>query len=217
MASDAPPPVLVLLAAGASRRLGAPKALVPLGGAAGDTPLERLLHAGRGLEAELPPLLVTGADHEALARAAGELGPGRVELLFHARWEGGRTGGVALAAERRSGRDLCVAPVDVPLVSRSTFAALAARWREAGAPARGWLAPFVHEPDGRRRFGHPVVVGRALAAETEALSGSDPPLRALRDRAEPLLALEVADRAVLDDLDTPADLERLRAREMPPG
>lgn len=191
-------PALVILAAGASARLGECKALVPLGGS---TPLERLLAAGRGLD-DAPPLVITGADHEAiLARLSAGC-----EALENEAWASGRTGGIALAAARRAGLDLCLAPVDVPLVPASVFEALAARWAEAGAPPRGWLAPL-HAGRG----GHPVVLGRELAAHLETFS-ADRPLRDLRALATPLLSLEVSAPEVLDDLDTPADLRALRKR-----
>ncbi|HVS10018.1 MAG TPA: hypothetical protein VMS76_09090, partial [Planctomycetota bacterium] len=109
---------------------------------------------------------------------------------------------------------LCLAPVDVPLVPREVFEALAGEWAAAGAPARGWLAPFVVEGEGRRRFGHPVVVGGELLLELEGM-GDGAPLRDLRGRAEPVLAVEVSAREILDDLDTEEDLERLRERASP--
>jgi CTP:molybdopterin cytidylyltransferase MocA len=55
------------------------------------------------------------------------------------------------------------------------------------------------------------VLGRELARELLAWP-RERPLRALRALADPLLALEVEDEAILDDLDTPEDLARLRER-----
>jgi molybdenum cofactor cytidylyltransferase len=204
-------PALVVLAAGASARLGEPKALVELGGR---TALARLLAAGAALDAE-PPLVVTGADHEAIARAVREARLG-CELAHNAAWAAGRTGGLALARARRAGRDLCIAPVDCPLVPPAVFAALARAWERAGAPARGWLAPRFDPPrgslvSGAGRHGHPIVVGRGLARDLETL-GPDAALSVLRERADPLLAVGGPWPEVLDDLDEPADLARLRAR-----
>lgn len=206
--SGAPPLVPVLLAAGAGRRLGTTKALVRLREAEPATPLALLFASARaGLG--IPPLVVVGADADAVL---AEL-PAEAEACRNPDWGRGRTGGIALAAALRPGCDLCLAPIDVPLVAAATFQRLAEAWREAGRPARGWLAPWIAlgGGDGRRAFGHPVVVGRELAAAIAAL-GSDQPLRELRAGAQPLLAVRVEDAAILDDLDTPADLERLRAR-----
>ncbi len=196
-------PALILLAAGASRRLGTAKALVRLGSRPQDTPLGLLLTAGAGLRST-PPLVVTGA-HDAEIRAAL---PPTAEAVFNPTWEAGRTGSLQLAIQARSGLDLCLAPVDVPRVPPEVFLALRNGWLEAQAPARGWLAPWtLHQ--GTRRFGHPVILGRALAKE---VLGWDPdrPLRDLRGLADPLLAVEVADDAIHDDLDTPADWRALR-------
>ncbi len=198
-------PALVILSAGESRRLGACKALVRLREAEPATPLALLLAAGRNLDAA-PPLIVTGADHEAIAAAA----PAGCELAYNADWAAGRTGGVLLAREHRPGLDLCFAPVDVPLVHAAVFAQLAQAWEAAGAPPRGWLAPCLDGPDGPR-FGHPVVCGRELLSGWRPDSPSVP-LRALRAEAAPLLAEEVDDEGILDDLDTPEDLARLRRR-----
>jgi CTP:molybdopterin cytidylyltransferase MocA len=136
--------------------------------------------------------------------------PQGAALARNARWSSGRTGSVALAAALRRGRDLCLAPVDVPLVTRPVFAALELAWVSAGSPARGWLAPR-HAG----RTGHPIVVGRALLAElVEELAGfgASTPLRELRGRADPVWTVDVDEAAVLDDFDTPSDLLALQAR-----
>jgi molybdenum cofactor cytidylyltransferase len=192
---------LVILAAGASTRLGECKALVDLGGR---TALARLLEAGADV-GSLEPLIVTGAHHESIAAA----GPWAGELLHNPGWRRGRSGGLALAAGRRPGQDLCIAPVDTPLVPRALFLDLAAAWSARGRPARGWLAPRCGE-----RHGHPLWLGRDLAARLAELAPGDS-LRRLRALADPLWSLATEHGEALDDLDTPADLARLRARILP--
>lgn len=193
-------PALVVLAAGASRRLGTCKALVDLGGA---TPLERLCAAGRAAGHE--DLYVVGGAHDALLRAAL---PADVEYLHNERWSEGRTTTVLTAARALEGRDLTLAPVDVPRVPERVFRALLEVWRGAGSPPGGWLAPRHGE-----RHGHPIVAGRALLLELADVLAHDPAasLRDLRRRADPLLEVVVTAPEVLEDLDTPADLARLRA------
>lgn len=200
-----PGPALVVLAAGASARLGEVKALARLHDRPGGTALELLLAAGASLGDE-HPLVVTGRDHAAIAAAA----PAGTELRANERWREGRTSSVACAVRYRPGRDLCLAPVDVPLVPAEVFAALARDWERHARPARGWVAPCLRRGDARR-FGHPVILGRELLLELKGFP-PDRPLSALRALAEPLLALEVESAAILDDLDSPADLARLRAR-----
>jgi molybdenum cofactor cytidylyltransferase len=195
-------PALAILAAGASRRLGQCKALVEWNGV---TTLERLARAGAGLDAR-PALVVSGAHHELIAARA----PAGLEVVLNAAWELGRLGSVRAARDARPGCDLCLAPVDTPLVERDVFEQLARAWQAAGAPAEGWLAPRTLEA--APRYGHPVVVGRALLAQLEQL-GPGQSLRELRRRAQPLLWVSTASHAILDDLDTPEDLSRLRIRE----
>ncbi|MCY3002661.1 MAG: NTP transferase domain-containing protein [Planctomycetota bacterium] len=187
---------VAILAAGASTRLGEPKALARIGDR---TALEHLVEAASCVDRR--PLVVVGA-HAREIRAAA---PAQCELLENPRWETGRTSGLALAREHAADCDLLVAPVDSPLVSAATFASLAAAWHAAGEPASGWLAPRERLSG---RHGHPVLIGRSLLRHLEELSS----LRELRQRARPLLDVLVEDVAVLDDLDTPADLERLRLR-----
>ena len=139
---------LVILAAGRSSRLGQCKALVAI---TPRTPLELLCEAGSRLGGP-PPLVVTGADHDAIVAAA----PSRVEIVANPDWKAGRTGGVLLAARSRPGFDLCIAPVDCPLVPGEVFTALDRIWREAGLPSRGWAAPYLAGEGGSRAFGHPV-------------------------------------------------------------
>jgi molybdenum cofactor cytidylyltransferase len=191
-------PALVVLAAGSSARLGECKALVPITPL---SPLEWLLESGASLD-DTAPLVVTGADHERIQARV----PRGVAIGHNPRWELGRTGGIQLAHALRRGLDLCLAPVDVPLVSREVFHALSRAWHDAGSPARGWLAP-----KHALRFGHPIVIGRGLLEEL-AEFGPDEPLQRLRERAAPLFFASVPCPEVLEDLDTPLDLNRMRAR-----
>ena len=188
---------LVLLAAGASRRLGRPKALAPIGSRAA---IDHLLAAGAAL-GDPRPLVITGAHHAALA---AHLAGRELEVLANPNWAEGRTGSLSLAASARAGDDLCIAPVDHPLVSGETFALLGRSWRERGHPATGWLAPRLGG-----RYGHPVLIGRDLASRLGSMD-PDQPLRDLRPSAIPLWAVPVRDRGVLLGLDTPSDLEALR-------
>lgn len=191
-------PALVILAAGASTRLGECKALARIGSR---SVLERLRDEGACFDAHLP-LVVTGADHAAIVAANIE----GIEIARNERWSLGRTSGAQLAARMRPNLDACFAPVDVPLVPRAVFEVLARAWSEAGSPARGWLAPRHAE-----RFGHPIVVGRALLEEL-AEFGPDQPLSMLRARAAAVFSVDVESESVLDDLDTRDDLARLRSR-----
>ena len=210
------PPVVVVLAAGASSRLGRCKALEPLGPDAEDHALSRYgaLVAALGLR---DAVLVTGADDRLLRAAC----PPGLACVHNAAWRTGRLESVRAAIRARPGRDVLLVPVDVPRVTRPVFQSLLAAWTAADSPEQGWLAPFVLERrdptdgDAGRRFGHPVVVGRALAAAIARSAPRTPEsLRDWRARATPLLAVEVHDPGILEDLDTPEDARRIRGESV---
>ena len=195
-------PALVVLAAGASSRLGRAKALMPLDGQPAFVALLR-----RAAYFDHAPALVVSGPHDAEIRAAA---PPDVEVLANPDWAAGRTGGLALAHGARPGRDLVIAPVDCPRVPAAAFARLGRAWGRLGAPARGWLAPRYAGalPAGRSPFGHPVIAGRELLDELAGFA-PDRALRELRALADPLASEDVPWVEVLDDLDRPEDWEEL--------
>ena len=152
---------VVVLAAGASRRLGEPKALARIGDR---TALQHLALAARTLTGGPRTLVVTGAHHEEIA-AHVEASALDVDVAHNPDWAQGRTGSVAVGAAARPGMDLVVAPIDAPLVPGEVFEALEREWKARGAPLAGWLAPAT---DGGSRYGHPVVLGRELARSAAA-------------------------------------------------
>jgi len=191
------PPRVVILAAGASARLGEAKALVDLGGRPA---LSHLIEAC----GESTPLVVSGAHSSEIAGLFEE----QAELLENSGWSAGRTSSIACAVRHLPDRDILLAPVDSPLVPARVFEALREAWQAAGAPVRGWLSPRDLSSE---RHGHPILIGRELAAELLELA-TDAPLRSLRALADPLLEVNVDSPEILDNLDTPLDLAQMRAR-----
>lgn len=198
---------VAILAGGASDRMGTCKALVEIEGRAA---VLRLLRAAASIASDTPVLVVTGA-HDAQIRAALSAQAAGAEVVRNPAWQAGRTSSIQVARRNRPQRDLVIAPVDHPLVGATTFTALERAWRDAGCPARGWLAPRVERAGGSSAFGHPVVIGRDLLEGIDSLE-PDTPLRSLRADACPLLSVP-ADERVLANLDTPADLERFSGPE----
>ena len=197
-------PTLIVLAAGASQRLQTPKALLEFGGT---TAVELLLAAGRCMDGDAP-LVVAGAH----ALQIGARLPKHCELLVHEQWSLGRTSSIQAGLRARPGLDVCLAPVDAPLVCARTFLALVQSWEAAGAPENGWLGPYWLANEGApREYGHPVILGRKLAAAF-LKTGPEVALREFRQAAAVLLSTGVQDRAILDQLDRPQDLERMRKR-----
>lgn len=199
----------VILAAGASSRLGEPKALARIGELCVIDRIRAALHSGLSEAAPTSPptLVVTGAHHPEIRRhlehcAATE------EVLHNERWASGRTTSVQAAVSARPGYSLLLWPADVPLVMPETIRALVSEWNALGRPRHGWLAP---RHRGTGSFGHPIVMGPHLAEASLRLAATSP-LRELRTQAKALHAVSVEDRSILDDLDTPEDLARLRSR-----
>ena len=92
-------------------------------------------------------------------------------------------------------------PVDVPLVSASTVAAVIAAWRRTRAP--------IVRPANGDRHGHPVIFDRAIFNDLRSADptvGAKAVFAAHRDR---MLNVEVNDPGAFEDIDTPEDYRRL--------
>lgn len=180
----------VVLAAGAGRRMGGPKArLVAFGAPLLEAHVRRLEQAGcRDVVVAVREGDERLAPHTVVSSAPDPAGSLRV----------------ALAAARGGEHELVVVtPVDALPARVHTIRALV---RAARAPALAATPTF------RRRGGHPVVVTRcALTALDDGRSLRDL-LRALGERR---VRVEVADAAVAVDLDEPADV--LAATGAPPS
>jgi len=186
--------------------MGRPKALLDIGGRPA---LERILEACR--EAGLaPPIVVLGAAAEAIL-AAVSLDPGLV--VIHEGWQDGRSSSLQAGLRRiPGGEDFLVYPVDHPFVLPTTLRCLV-RAMHTAPPGTLVLAP-VHA--GRR--GHPILCAAGLRSEIERLA-PDAPLRdVVRREGARVVAVEVGDAGVLQDLDTPEDYARaLGARKAGKG
>jgi len=187
----------IVLAAGASSRMGRSKAALPLSHAA-DTFLKRL--GSTLLEAGLPRLtIVTGAFPDLLASAWPDHDR-RVRAVHNPHWSSGQLSSIlaGLDAVRAGDPDaLLVALVDTPLVRATTVRALIDAWRATRAP--------IVRPCRGDQHGHPVLFDRALFAELRAADparGAKPVVHAHRDT---LIDLAVDDDGAFRDADTPDD------------
>lgn len=211
-----PRTVPIVLAAGASSRMGSPKALLDFDGA---TAIERLLDACRRAGC-VEAIVVLGADAdrivERLSYRQGERNDGHtadgVRIVMNPVWRSGRTSSLkaGLRALDDGTEAFLIAPVDCPLVDPGTIERMLDVARRAGGAtaAPGWIVIPSH--GGRR--GHPVLCAAALAREFLAL-GDDEPLKIVT-HADPdrVRTVEVDDLAVLDNLDTPEEHERVLER-----
>lgn len=194
----------IVLAAGASRRMGRAKALLPW---AGTTLLQHELATLRDASVDRV-VIVVGAHADAIRRAVGSSAP----LVFNQRWPAGRStslakGGAALLAGGPPSPDaVLVQNVDQP-THVEVIARLEAELRATGADA---VQPIYLDAGGIEHGGHPVLLSGALLPalleareETEGLRG----VLAGR-RVERIL---IDDVTVAFDLDTPEAYESARA------
>jgi len=189
----------IILAAGASSRMGRPKALLPIGG---DTFVTRvcrtLLEAGIG-----DLVVVAGAEHDAVAAAVDEAGL-RVRVVENPRREEGQLSSVltGLAVADRPGVDaVLVHLVDAPLVRPETARAVLDAYFRTHAP--------IVRPAVGGRHGHPVLFARSVFDE---LRRADPGVGArgvVQAHAADVCNVPVDDEGACRDIDTPEDYARL--------
>ncbi len=187
----------IVLAAGASSRMGRPKALLDIGGrAALDCVLDTAAAAGLGRA-----VVVLGSDADAVEKGSGA---GRATLVRNADWAKGMTSSVqaALRVLPAGAEGFLVWPVDLPFVRAETVAELAMRFWILRQNRR---LPIVLPKAGRR--GHPVLFDRAYAAEILALKVEEAP-RAVVDRHAEQVEEIPAGEETVRDLDTPEDYAR---------
>jgi CTP:molybdopterin cytidylyltransferase MocA len=186
----------IILAAGASSRMGQPKALLR----AGDRTFVRcVLDALRGGGIDDAVVIVRPAADE-IVREVERGGFGRT--VTNPDPGRGQLSSLVAGLDAIDGVDVraaLVTLVDVPLVRASTISTLLAR-------ARSTDRPIVRAVCGGRH-GHPVVFARSLFAELRA---ADPETGAKSVvRLHDVDDVELGDPGVLRDVDTPADYARL--------
>ena len=202
----------VILAGGASSRMGRPKAALSLTDPA-DTFVGRL--ARTFLASGLPDvLIVTGAD-DGRVRAAAVPPDRRVTFVHNPEWSSGQLSSLhaALRVPSRLGdadiEAIVMTLVDIPLVSRETVMAVMREWRATRAP--------VVRPARGDEHGHPVVFDRAIFDEllrADPHRGAKPVVHA---HASAIRNVPIEDEGAYLDVDTEAEyaalVERLRVAD----
>lgn len=184
----------LVLAAGAARRFGSPKALAPYGGATLVARATGLLHGccAAGVT------VVVGAD-AGLVRAAVPVLPG-VQVVENRRWAEGLASSLAvgLAALPADAPAVLVLLADQPAVTAADLARLVTAWQ--GSPGQIVAARF------GAAVGVPAILPRGAWPALAALTG---------DRGARAVIAATGDRVEVPmpsaalDVDTPDDLARL--------
>lgn len=190
----------IVLAAGQSRRMGRPKALLPLHGT---TLLERAVRALAGGGCA-PTIVVTGPATNPvagrIAAAARALGARVAEnpVAESEQVDSLRVGLAALPAEVTA---VVVLPVDVPGVDAAAVHAVVGAFLRRGAP----VVRAVHTG----RHGHPVLFARPLFAELMTGSLPEGARSVIHAHAADVEEVETGHAGVLLDVDTPEQFRRL--------
>jgi molybdenum cofactor cytidylyltransferase len=191
----------IVLAAGASTRMGQAKASLPLG-QMGETVLSRVVRTL--VEGGVPEIVVVAGAHIDAVRAAMPLHETRARVIENTGWQRGQLSSLV------SGLDAIDTPlveaalvtlVDVPLVQASTVAAVIEAWRRTRAP--------IVRPSEGERHGHPVIFDRSVFADLRSAdlnTGAKAVFALHRDR---IVNVEVNDSGAFEDIDTPEDYERI--------
>jgi len=185
----------IILAAGASRRMGTPKALLDY---RGETFLARLM---RVLGAVCDPVIVAVGQHQAEIRAQVT----GVQFVVNPDPERGQLSSLqtALAALPADAEGFVFTPVDSPAVAPETVAKLGATF-QSRAPETLLVIPRY-----QGRKGHPVFAARSIADELLALPPTAQAREVIRGHADRTLFVDVVDAGVLTDVDDPAAYREL--------
>lgn len=193
----------IVLAAGASSRMGHAKAALTLG-QTGETLVARVIRTL--LNGGAPGVVVVAGAHVDAVRIAMPQDR-RARMIEHAGWQQGQLSSLLAGLDAIDDPQLeaaLVTLVDVPLVAPSTVAAVIAEWRRSRAP--------IVRPANGDRHGHPVMFDRSVFQD---LREADPNVGAKAVFAKHRLRIvnvEVNDPGAFEDVDTPDDYERLTRR-----
>jgi molybdenum cofactor cytidylyltransferase len=189
----------IVLAAGRSSRMGAPKAALPLPG--GDTFLGRITRELTAGGADPLVLVVSGRDEP----TPTPVRQGRtVQYVINPEPDRGQTSSLQCGlASVRDADAVLVTLVDVPLVTALVVRALIEAWASSGAS--------VVRPTQAGRHGHPIVIAQPVIRELLAADPSASARSIIRRHAANGMELELADDGPFLDVDTPEEYRRLIA------
>jgi molybdenum cofactor cytidylyltransferase len=190
----------VILSGGASRRMGAPKALLPY---KGGTFLEHLLkvtdHPRIGWRR-----VVLGADAAAIAERVKMPAD---EVVINKKWEDGQLSSIQAGVRRlpagTDGMLLCL--IDHPLISRELVGALVERFYESG---KAIVLPFYK---GRR--GHPVIFAARLYEELLSAPLETGARAVVWAHREEVCEMETNEEGCVLNLNDPDALAKIRERD----
>ncbi len=200
--ATAPAPVAaIVLAAGASQRMGRPKQLLPWG--RDDRPMLRhVVHTALAASPD-EVIVVLGCAAERIAPVLEGL---PVQIVVNPAWADGLSTSVraALDAISPTAEGALFLPADQPRLTSHVIAALMARFRRTRAP--------IVVPAGKERRGAPALFARALFDKLRAVQGDRGGRDVIARHPDLIVTVQLPDVTLLADVDTPGDyltLQRL--------
>jgi molybdenum cofactor cytidylyltransferase len=192
----------LILAGGASTRMGSSKALLTVDGETFVSRLVRIARSGGAADV----VVVTGTHDPEIREALGHLPGTTVRIVRNPEPAGGQIASLVTGldvVDRPGVSAVLVMLVDHPFVSEATVAALLAAWRHTRPP--------VVRPRYEGRAGHPVLFDRAAfrwlrAAPQNGARG------VVRHFGPAAAEIDVDDEGVRLDIDTVEDYQRALAR-----
>ena len=187
----------VVLAAGESSRIGRDKALLPF---RQSSFLEQIVSTLKKVPVE--KIVVVLGHHADEIRSSIDLP--KAEVVVNSQFREGQTSSLlagleALDSDKIEGILLCL--VDNPLISAEVVRRLGEEFR--------FRRPLLVIPTYQGERGHPVIFSRALFDEFRSLAPGEGANLVARRHREETWFVEVNDQSILNDVDTPADYEKL--------
>ena len=188
----------IILAAGESTRMGAPKALLP--DPDGRPFVARIVRAfAAALVRDV--VIVTGSQHAAIVDAVAADRPSITPTLVrNPRPSLGQLSSLWVGLDAAANPDLegvLVTPVDIPMVRSSTIRQVIEAWERTHAP--------IVRPAVGRRHGHPVLFDRAVFDALRHAALDEGARVVVHAHADRIVNVPVDDAGCLVDVDTPAD------------
>jgi len=213
----------VILAAGAGKRFGCPKALArmpepdPVSSQEanetgrsqhdGESWLLRAVNLFR--DAGLSTVtIVVGAEADRVIAESGVETKGtamNISWRENSSWKDGRTGSIAIALQSMPNevQGIILHQVDFPFVLPSTIVTLISGFNDANSDQ---AAGQIILPANNNRRGHPILIGRQIWPEIAALGADDPLSDVIHRDQKRLICLDVNDPGIHRNLNAPSDM-----------
>lgn len=197
----------IILAAGDSRRMGTPKAL--LSDPDGRPFVARLVRSfsAAGID---EVVVVTGAMHDAIVDAlASDAPPARPLCVRNPDPSRGQLSSLWAGLESATRSDVegvLVTPVDIPMIRATTIRQVIDTWERTHAPI---VRPAIGE-----RHGHPVLFDRVTFEALRTAPLAEGARAVVHANADRVVNVAVDDEGCLVDIDTPEDYEAVTGKRI---